>query len=200
MIASRPPGPRGPALCHLPSHRRHHVVLEGETHDPAGAHNDQSCASGGHSPAILRSSRSADSARRHQEHFVSSAAQATMCLYARLPDYGRTRMPRNGRLPRRLIRPRVAAESVAGASPGTIRVPSGFSTGISASPQGSVTGPRMTVSPAAVSGACSAQTSRAGIQTPPVIGRVGCEAQRLHRGRRRRRPPGRPPPRFRRGW
>ena len=59
MIASRPPGPRGPALCHLPSHRRLHVVLEGETHDPAGAHNDQSCASGGHSPAILRSSRSA---------------------------------------------------------------------------------------------------------------------------------------------
>ena len=29
VIASWPPGPRGPALCHLPSHRRLHVVLEG---------------------------------------------------------------------------------------------------------------------------------------------------------------------------
>ncbi len=44
MIASRPPGPRGPALCHLPSHRRLHVILEGETHDRASVHNDHSGA------------------------------------------------------------------------------------------------------------------------------------------------------------
>jgi hypothetical protein len=85
VIASRPPGPRGPALCHLPSHRRLHVVLEGETHDPAGAHNDQSCASGGHSPAILRSSRSADPAREQRPAIVTQRERGSGSQAARSP-------------------------------------------------------------------------------------------------------------------
>jgi hypothetical protein len=67
VIASRPPGPRGPALCHLLSHRPLHVVLKGKTHDRADGHNDHSGAARTASQPTSRSVHNGGSARGYQE-------------------------------------------------------------------------------------------------------------------------------------